>query len=165
MFRKSKFCRCGVLALTLCLSGTALAGQKHPGFVRTEDDLRLARALLQRKSTNLPEDGSQDEVSLTIANIDNALAQIDEEVGADHKKPRAVPRINPHMAWGERLAESMRLLEKAEQDCSKEKENGSDAGLHERILSLLEQSHTRLTVAIQTKNFDYTARNLPTRND
>jgi hypothetical protein len=149
----------------LCLSGTALAGQKHPGYVRTEDDLRLARALLQRTSGNQPESGSQDEVSLTVANIDNALAQIDEEVGAEHKKSHAVPRINPRMAWGDRLAESLRLVERAKEDCSKEKENGGDAGLHARILNLLEQSHTRLTVAIQTKNFDYSARNLPTRND
>jgi len=165
MLSTAKLCPYAALALALCLSGAVRAGQKHPGYMRTADDLRLARALLQRTSANQPANGSQDEVSLTIANIDNALAQIDEGVGSNQKKVNAVPRINPHMAWGDRLAESMRLLEKAEVDCSKENDNAADAGLHERIFNLLEQSHTRLTVAIQTKNFDYSARNLPTRND
>ena len=33
------------------------------------------------------------------------------------------------------------------------------------VLTQLDQAHTRLTVAIQTVNFDYAARNMPTRND
>jgi hypothetical protein len=48
MFRNSNVCRLGAMALVLSLPGTALAGQKHPGYARTIDDLRFARALLQR---------------------------------------------------------------------------------------------------------------------
>jgi hypothetical protein len=57
------------------------------------------------------------------------------------------------------------LLEKALQDCSNEKDTSGDQGLQARVFNLLDQAHTRITVAVQTKNFDYSARDLPTRND
>jgi hypothetical protein len=165
MFRTSKMCRLGAMALVLSLAGTALAGQKHPGYVRTMDDLRLARALLQRTNEAQTLNGSQDEVSLTIGNIDAAMAEINKEIGAESKKPHDLPRIDARMPWSERLSESLRLLERARQDCSNEKDNSTDSGLRTRVFNLLDQAHTRITVAIETKNFDYNARNLPTRND
>jgi hypothetical protein len=69
------------------------------------------------------------------------------------------------MTWADRLTESLKLLERAELDCSKEKDDAENAGLHARVFGLLDQAHTRMTVAIETKNFDYSARSLPTRND
>jgi hypothetical protein len=165
MFRTSKVCWFGALALALTLSGTALASKKHPGYMRAMDDLRYARALLQRTDGTQPADGLQDEVSITTSNIDNILAQIDEEVGGTQKKTHAVPRIDSRLKWPERLSESLKLLEKARVDCSTEKDNSGDDGLRARVLTQLDQAHTRLTVAIQTVNFDYAARNMPTRND
>lgn len=165
MSRTSKMCRFGALALVLSLPGTALAGQKHPGYDRTMDDLRWARALLQRTNDAQTVNGSQDEISLTLANIDGAMADIEKEIGAPGKKPRAVPRIDARMPWADRLAKSLKLLELAQQDCSTEKENSGDGGLRARVLNQLDDAHTRMTVAIATKNFDYDARNLPTRND
>jgi hypothetical protein len=155
----------GAIALTLCLSGTAVAGRKHPGYLRTIDDLRVARALLQRTNEAQTLKGSQDEVSLTIANIDGAMADIDKEIGADRTKSHDIPRIDPRMPWAKRLSESLSLLEKAQQDCSKEKDDAGDLGLQARVLDRLDQAQTRITVAIETINFDYSARNLPTRND
>src|SRR5712692_10266618 len=76
MFRTSKVWLFGALALVLSLAGTALAGQKDPGYLRTMDDLRLARALLQRTNEAQAANGSQDEVSLTIGYIDGAMAEI-----------------------------------------------------------------------------------------
>jgi hypothetical protein len=165
MFSTSKLCGFGALALVLSLSGTARASHKHPGYMRTMDDLRLARALLQRTNEGQTVNGSEDEVSLTIGNIDGVMAEIEKEIGADRKKPRAVPRIDARLSWAGRLSESLRLLEKAKQDCSKEKDNAGDPGLQARVFNLLDQAHTRMTVAIETKNFDYNARSLPTRND
>jgi hypothetical protein len=165
MFSTSKLCQFGALALVLSLSGTDLAGQKHPGYMRTMDDLRLARALLQRTNQAQTVNGLEDEVSLTIGNIDGVMAEIEKEIGADRKKPRAIPQIDARLSWAGRLSESLRLLEKAEQDCSKEKDNPGDLGLQARVFKLLDQAHTRITVAIETKNFDYNARSLPTRND
>ena len=165
MFSTSKLCGFGALALVLSLSGTAWASHKHPGYMRTMDDLRLARALLQRTNEGQTVNGSEDEVSLTIGNIDGVMAEIEKEIGADRKKPRAVPRIDARLSWAGRLSESLRLLEKAKQDCSKEKDNPGDTGLQARVFNLLDQAHTRMTVAIETKNFDYNARSLPTRND
>jgi len=165
MFRTSKLCLFGATALALSLSCVVLAGQKHPGYLRTMDDLRLARALLQRTNEAQALNGSEDEVSLTIANIDGAMTEINKEIGADRKKPHDIPRIDARMTWGERLTESLRLLEKARQDCSNEKDTSGDQGLQARVFNLLDQAHTRITVAVQTKNFDYSARDLPTRND
>lgn len=165
MFSTSKLCQFGTMALVLSLAGSALAGQKHPGYMRTMDDLRLARALLQRTNEAQTVNGSEDEVSLTIGNIDGVMAEIEKEIGSDRKKSHAVPRIDARLSWAGRLSESLRLLEKAKQDCSKEKDNPGDLGLQARVFNLLDQAHTRMTVAIETKNFDYNARNLPTRND
>jgi hypothetical protein len=165
MFRSSKMCRFGAMALVLSLPGTALAGQKHPGYARTMNDLRLARALLQRTNEAQALDGSQDEVSLTIGNIDASMEEISQEIGAQGKKPHSLPRIDARMPWAERLAKSLKLLELAKQDCSTEKDNVGDGGLRARVLDQLDHAHTRITVAIETKNFDYNARNMLTRND
>ena len=165
MFRTSKMCRFGAMALILSLPGTALAGQKHPGYVRTMEDLRWARALLQRTNEAQTLNGQQDEVSLTIANIDGAMAEIDKEIGVEGKKPHDLPRIDARMPWADRLTKSLKLLEMARQDCSSEKDNSGDGGLRARVLDQLDHAHTRLRVAVETKNFDYDARNLPTRND
>jgi hypothetical protein len=153
------------MALVLSLPGTILAGQKHTGYDRTMEDLRWARALLQRANEAQSLNGSQDEISLTIANIDGAMAEIDKEIGTEGKKSRAVPRIDARMPWADRLSKSLKLLELAQQDCRTEKDNAGDGGLRARVLNQLDDAHTRMTVAIATKNFDYNARNLPTRND
>jgi hypothetical protein len=165
MFSSSKMCRFGAMALFLSLPGTALAGQKHPGYARTMDELRLARALLQRTNEAQVADGSQDEVSLTIGNIDTSMAEISQEIGEQGKKPHNLPRIDARMPWAERLAKSLKLLELAQQDCSTEKDNAGDSGLRARVLDQLDHARTRITVAIETKNFDYNARNMLTRND
>lgn len=165
MFRNSNVCRLGAMALVLSLPGTALAGQKHPGYARTIDDLRFARALLQRTNESQELNGSQDEVSLTIGNIDDVLAEIDQEIGAQGKKSHKLPRIDARTPWAERLAKSLKLLEMAQQDCGTEKDNSGDSGLRARVLDQLDHAHTRITVAIETKNFDYNARNMLTRND
>jgi hypothetical protein len=165
MLSTSKLFQIAAVSLVLCLPGTALARQKHQGYARTMDDLRLAHALLERTGGAQTLDVPEDEVSLTIGYIDGAMAEIEKEIGAEQKKPRALPRISPRMKWGERLNESLRLIEMAKLDCSKEKDGPSDAGLQARVFNLLDQANTRMIVAIETINFDYEARNLPTRND
>jgi hypothetical protein len=161
----SKLFQLGALALVLSLSGTALAGQKHPGYMRTMDDLRLARALLQRTNESQSANAPADEISLTVSNIDVVMAEIDKEININQKKPHALSRIDPRMSWADRLSDSLKLLERARLDCSKEKDDAANAGLQARIFGLLDQAHTRITVAIDTKNFDYDARSMPTRND
>lgn len=164
MRRNSTIVSLATLALCLSVTGPAQAGQKHPGYSRALGDLRLARALLQRPSVSLAATGQQDEVTLTIGNIDSVTDEISKELTPSKKAP-AVPRIDPRTPWGQRLAESLRLLESAREECSKERNNGGDAGLRARVLDQLDQAHTRITVAIETVNFDYSARDLPTRND
>ena len=165
MFRTPNMCRLGALALVLSLPGTALAGQKHPGYARTRDDLRLARMLLQRTNQAQALDGSQDEVSLTIGYIDAAIEELDKEIGTEGKKAHALPRIDARMTWPDRLTTSLRFLEAAQAECRTEKDSSGDSGLRARVLDELDHAHTRLVVAVETKNFDYSARNIPTRND
>lgn len=165
MFRTAKFGLLGLICMFLSLPSSAFAGHSHPGYVRAVDDLRLAQALLQRPAGAQPANGWQDEVSLTIGHIDSAVKEIEESTGASHAKPHDIPRINPHMTWAERLDQSLRLIERAEWDFAKEKDDTANAGLKARLFDLLDQAHTRLSVAIQTVNFDYSARNIPTRND
>lgn len=151
--------------LGLLLVASAQAGQKHPGYLRTMDDLRYARTLLDRPDRPQAADTAPDEVSLTIGNIDRAMDGIGKEVGAGSRKAHPVPRIDQKMNWGARLSESLRVLERAEEDCAKEKDDAANAGLLAHVTDELNQARTRLIVAIQTINFDYTARKMTTRND
>ena len=164
-FRIVKLGSLGMICLLLGLPSIAFASHSHPGYDHAVDDLRLAQALLQRPTGAQPASGWQDEVSLTIGHIDMAMKEIEEGVGASRSKPHDLPRIDPRMTWAERLDQSLRLIERAEWDFAKEKDEATDAGLKARLFDLLDQAHTRLSVAIQTVNFDYSARNIPTRND
>ena len=165
MLRKAMLCRCGAMAMILFLPGTVLAGQKHSGYARTMDDLREARMLLQRTSQVQAVDGSQDEVSLSIGYIDAAMADIYKTTGEQGEKPSDVPRIDARLSWAKRLSRSVKLLERAQLDCDSEKDSGGNDGLRSRVLDQLDHAHSRLSVALQTVNFDYSARNMPTRND
>ena len=164
MLRSSKFYLNMAIALALSFPCAAMAGQKHQGYVRTLEDLRIARALLQRTGDQ-NQNGSQDEVSLAIGNIDGAIDEINKEANIKGGSSRELPAIDAHLQWSERLSTSMRLLDKAMLDCSKEKDTSGSAGLQAKVLSRLDRAHDRIRVAIDTTNFDYTARNLPTRND
>lgn len=165
MFRTARVFVIGAMGLALSIPGTALAGQKHQGYLHTMEDLRMARALLQRANETQNMNESQDEVSLTISNIDGAMTEINKEIGPGTKKSHDLPRIDERMPWAQRLSKSLRLLEKAEQDCSKERDDAGNQGLQARVEDHLNQAFTRITVAIETINFDYSARSMPTRND
>ncbi len=165
MFRTMRMGLLAAIALTLSLSYAAWAGQKHLGYVHALDDLRTARALLQRTGDAQIPNGSQDEVSLALANIDEAIAQINTESPDNGKKSHDVSAIDPHTKWSKRLSMSYRMLDQAKQDCGKEKDDSGNAGLQARVQGLIDQAHDRIRVAIDTANFDYSARSLPTRND
>jgi hypothetical protein len=152
------------IATVLFTSGTALAGQKHLGYARTLDDLRTARALLQRTNVGPAANAPQDEVSLAIENIDGAMTEI-SKVTASSVNPQEMPKIDSHMKWAQRLSQGYKMLDRAKLDCSVEKDKSGDAELQKRILDRIDQAHDRIRVAIDTVNFDYSARNMPTRND
>lgn len=152
-------------SLLLLLPASAFASHGHPGYQHAMDDLRLAQLLLQRSDIAPAGNGWHDEVSLTMDKIEEAMKQLDAAVGGDRGKPSDLPRVDARMAWAERLNQSLRLIERAEMDCSREKDGSGNAGSKALIFDLLDQAHTRLSVAIQTVNFDYSFRHLPTRND
>jgi hypothetical protein len=165
MFRTTRIGLIASIGLLISMPGATPAAQRHAGYVRTVEDLRMARVLLQRADKVSTADGSQDEVSLAIGNIDGAIAEIGKEAPASDKEAQDPPRFDPRMRWSARLSMSIKLLDRAMLDCSKEKDNSANAGLQARVLASIEHAHNRIRVAIDTVNFDYTARNMPTRND
>jgi hypothetical protein len=152
------------IALGLFTSGISLAGQKHLGYARTLDDLRMARALLLRTNMGTAANAPQDEVSLAVENIDGAMLDISKETGSS-VNPQDTPKIDSRMKWAQRLSKGFKMLDKAELDCRTEKVNSTDAEFQKRVLDRIDQAHDRIRVAIDTVNFDYSARNMPTRND
>jgi hypothetical protein len=164
MLRIAQLCQSGALVAILFLPGTMLGGQKHLGYARAMDDLREARVLLQRTNVVQNVNDGQDEVTLSVGYIDAAMADIYKETGEQGERPNETPRVDARASWSKRLAKSLKMLEKAELDCDSEK-GGGETGLRARVLDQLDHAHSRLNVALQTVNFDYTARNLPTRND
>jgi hypothetical protein len=149
----------------ISMPGATFAAHHHAGYVRSLDDLRTARALLQRATNVSTAEDAQDEVSLAISNIDSAIAEISQEAPIKNKNGQQSPKVDAHMTWSARLSMSMRLLDKARLDCSNDKDDSANAGLQSRIFASIDHAHDRIRVAIDTVNFDYSARNMPTRND
>jgi hypothetical protein len=165
MFRTTRIGLIASFGLLISMPGATFAAQHHAGYVRSMDDLRTARALLQRTKNVSTAEGSQDEVSLALNNIDSAIAEISKEAPLKDKSAQEPPKIDARMTWAARLSMSMRLLDRAKLDCSKEKDDSADAGLQARVLASIDHAHDRIRVAIDTVNFDYSARNMATRND
>jgi hypothetical protein len=164
MFRITRMGLIASIGLLISIPCATPAAQHHTGYVHTLEDLRMARALLQRANKVSTTDGSQDEVSLAIGNIDGAIAEINKEMPTGDKQPVA-PKIDSRMHWSDRLSMSFKMLDRAMFDCSKEKDNSGISELQSKVLASIEQAHDRIRVAIDTINFDYSARNMDTRND
>jgi len=165
MFRATRLGLIASMGLLISIPCVTPAAQHHSGYVRAMEDLRLARALLQRGSMGPSAADSQDEVTLAISNIDGAMSEIMKQALPNEKKAQNVPKFDTRMTWSDRLSVSFRLLDRAKLDCSKEKDNSGNAGVQTRVLASIDEAHGRIQVAIDTVNFDYSARNIPTRND
>jgi hypothetical protein len=165
MFRTTRIGLIASIGLLISIPCATPAAQHHTGYVHTLEDLRMARALLQRPDKVSTADGSQDEVSLAISSIDGATSEIGKEAPAGDKQPQDAPKFDTRMSWSARLSMSFKMLDRAMFDCSKEKDNSGKSDLQSRVLASIEQARDRIRVAIDTVNFDYSARNMDTRND
>ena len=163
MFRITRMGLIASVGLLISIPGTTSAARHQTAYVHTLEDLRMARALLQRADKVSTAEGSQDEVSLAISNIDGAIAAINKEIPASDKQQ--APKFDARMHWSDRLSMSFKMLDRAMFDCSKEKDNSGKAELQSRVLASIAQAHDRIRVAIDTVNFDYSTRNMDTRND
>lgn len=165
MLRTTRIALIASFGLLISVPGAVFAAQHHAGYARSMDDLRTARALLQRADQVSTAEGSQDEVSLAIGSINAAIAEISKEAAVSDKNTPEPLKVNARMTWQARLSMSLRLLDRAKLDCSKEKDDSANAGLQSHVMASIDQAHDRIRVAIDTINFDYSARNMPTRND
>jgi hypothetical protein len=164
MFRITRMGLIASIGLLISIPCATPAAKHQTAYVHTLEDLRMARALLQRANKVSTADGSQDEVSLAISNIDGAISEINKEAPVGDKQPDA-PKIDARMHWSDRLSMSFKMLDRAMFDCSKEKDNSGKSELQSHVLASIAQAHDRIRVAIDTVNFDYSARNMDTRND
>ena len=164
MFRITRMGLIASIGLLISIPCATPAARHQTAYVHTLEDLRMARALLQRPDKVSTAEGSQDEVSLAISNIDGAIAEINKEMPPGSKQPQA-PKFDARMHWSDRLSMSFKMLDRAMFDCSKEKDNSGKSELQSRVLASIAQAHDRIRVAIDTVNFDYSTRNMDTRND
>jgi hypothetical protein len=165
VFRDSKIYLFAAFALILSLPRVVLPAQRHSDYARTLYDLRLARVLLQRTSEAQTLNNSLDEVNIAIDNIDSAIAEINRGSVEQSTNRNDILRVDARMLWAARLSKSLELIEKAQHDCSKQKEIPETEGLQARVLGQIDQAHSRLRVALATINFDYSARSMSTRDD
>jgi hypothetical protein len=165
MFRITRMGLIASIGLLISIPCATPAAQHHAGYARTLEDLRMARALLQRPDKVSTAEGSQDEVSLAIGSIDGAIAEIGKEAPVNEKEAQDPPKFDPRMRWAARLSMSFKMLDRAKFDCSKEKDSSANGGLQGRVLGSIGQAYDRIRVAIDTINFDYSTRNMETRND
>jgi hypothetical protein len=164
MFRITRMGLIASIGLLISIPCATPAARHQTAYVRTLEDLRMARALLQRADKISTPDSPQDEVSLAISSIDGAISEINKEAPTEDKQPD-VPKFDTRMPWSARLSMSFKMLDRAMFDCSKEKDNSGKTELQSKVLASIEQAHDRIRVAIDTIYFDYSARNMDTRND
>jgi hypothetical protein len=125
-------CLAVALAFAVFAPTAAFADQpgRHPAYLHAIEDLRHARALLERPA------GLQvkwDE-KVAVREIDAALHEIKEAAIDDGKPLGEHPPIDANLAWGGRLHKALDLLAKAHADADQEEDNGFARGLKHRAL-------------------------------
>ncbi len=122
-----------VLAAVLaCGSSAAWADQpgKHPAYLHALDDLRAARAHLERPASVTVK---WDE-KVAIKEIDDAIKEIKDAAIDDGKNLADHPPVDAKMDWRGRLGRALELVQKAHQDVDQEEDNNFARGLKKRAL-------------------------------
>jgi len=144
-----------VIALILSLPCLTVAASGHSHSVHALQDLRLASALLQRTDATQPTIDQPDETKLAIDSIEGAIAEINDASIGDGTNKTGIPQVDPRVPRQTRLVKSLELLDKAQQDWSKEREGAGVSGLQARVSAQIDQARNRVRVAIAVVNFDY----------
>jgi hypothetical protein len=131
----------GVLALLslAAVTGCAVtvapvrpAPARHPAYLHALEDLRHARAHLERPAA-VTQRTAWDE-AVAIREVDAAMREIHNAAIDDGRNPADHPPVDVRMDWAGRLHRSVELLRRARQDCAQEEDNPSVRGLQQRAI-------------------------------
>jgi hypothetical protein len=116
----------------------------HPAYLHALQDLRHARAHLQR-----PDGGElREQESKAIHEIDEAIKEIKKASIDDGKDLNDHPPVDAHMDWGGRLHRALELVDKAHSDVAQEEDNGFAQGLQARAIMHIDKAHHHIEEAI-----------------
>ncbi len=118
------------IAVLAPLTAHADAPGRHPAYLHAIEDLRHARALLERPASLQVKWDER----IAVREIDAALHEIKAAAIDDGKPLTDHPPIDVNLAWGGRLHKALDLVNKAHQDASGEEDNGEVRGLKHRAL-------------------------------
>jgi hypothetical protein len=110
-----------------------MQGPNHPAYIHALEDLRHARAHLQRPAQMVGIVVAWDE-AVAIREIDAAMNEIVRAAINDGKNVNEHPPVDAHMDWRGRLHRTVELLRKARQDCAREEDNAFAQGLQRRAI-------------------------------
>ena len=100
--------------------------QDHPAYLHALEDLRHARANLERRGGD--RDMKWDEQT-AIRQIDLAIHDIKDAAIDDGKNLQDHPPLDLKLEWGGRLRRALELLHKAERDVTEDRDPGFARGL------------------------------------
>ncbi len=121
-----------------------MPGPQHPAYLHALDDLRTARAHLER-----PDGGElKEQEKLAIHDIDEAIAEIKKAAIDDGKNLSDHPPVDAKLDWAGRLHRALELVGKAHNDIAHEEDNGFAQGLQARALEHIDKAHHHIEEAI-----------------
>jgi hypothetical protein len=110
-----------------------MQGPRHPAYLHALEDLRHARAHLQRPAQMVGIVVAWDE-AVAVREIDAAMGEIVRAAINDGKNLNEHPPVDARMDWRGRLHRTVELLRKAHQDCAQEEDNAFAQGLQRRAI-------------------------------
>jgi hypothetical protein len=137
---KKIFMTCIGFAVLGMLAGAARADQpgRHPAYLHALEDLRHARAHLERPA-NVTGATRWDE-HVAVAKIDAAIREIKEAAIEDGKDLGDHPPVDVKLDWPGRLHRSLELLRRARADVNEEEDNTYARGLKRRAIEHIDRA-------------------------
>jgi hypothetical protein len=110
---------------------------RHPAYLHALQDLRHARAHLERRGGDAQRKWDE---RAAIHSIDEAIREIKEAAIEDGKNLQDHPPVDVKMDFHGRLRRAVELLHKAERDCHEEEDNNFARGLQKRALHHIQEA-------------------------
>jgi len=120
---------------------------RHPAYLHALDDLRDARAHLDRFS---PDERIDNQQQHAIDEIDAAIGEIKRAAIDDGKDLRDHPPIDAHLKRADRFRKAVELLDKAHHDIAKEEDDPGTRGLQHRALQHIDEAHHTVETIIHS---------------
>ena len=110
---------------------------KHPAYLHALQDLRHARAHVERRGGDAQVKWDE---KVVIHEIDEAIREIKEASIDDGKNLADHPPVDAKMDFAGRLHRAVELLHKADKDCHEEEDNNFAKGLQKRAVQHINEA-------------------------